>query len=134
MTADLFFCGRFFIYDHFAHFLFLVLTNSGNMCIIQVVQIIQIVQIGGETVDIFRSGKQDVYLAVAERYERYIKSGVLKSGDKLPSVRVAAEELGVNPNTVQKAYTLLESRGFIYSVPKKGAFVCSSDPDKRKSV
>ena len=73
---------------------------------------------------IFFSGKRDVYLEIAERYEKYIKAGVLNDGDKLPSVRVAAEELGVNPNTVQKAYALLENNGFIYSLPKKGAFVC----------
>jgi GntR family transcriptional regulator len=69
------------------------------------------------------SGKRDVYIEVAERYEKYIKIGVLRDGDKLPSVRVAANELGVNPNTVQKAYTLLEEKGLICSLPKKGAFV-----------
>ena len=68
-------------------------------------------------------GKRDVYLEVAERYEKYIRLGVLKSGDKLPSVRVAAGELGVNPNTVQKAYSYLEDAGLIRSLPKKGAFV-----------
>lgn len=69
------------------------------------------------------SGKRDVYLEIAERYERFILLGVLKDGDKLPSVRTAAEELGVNPNTVQKAYTHLEKMGLICSLPKKGAFV-----------
>ena len=71
--------------------------------------------------------KRDVYLEIAERYEKYISLGVLKNGEKLPSVRVAAGELGVNPNTVQRAYSLLEERGFIRSVPKKGAFVCFGD-------
>ncbi|MBR6784114.1 MAG: GntR family transcriptional regulator [Clostridia bacterium] len=47
------------------------------------------------------TGKRDVYIEVAERYEKYIRIGVLRDGDKLPSVRVAANELGVNPNTVQ---------------------------------
>ena len=69
------------------------------------------------------SGKRDVYLEVAERYERFIRLGVLNDGDKLPSVRIAAGELGVNPNTVQKAYCLLEEKGLICSLPKKGAFV-----------
>lgn len=68
-------------------------------------------------------GKQDVYLEIAERYEKYITLGVIKTGEKLPSVRTAASELRVNPNTVQKAYTLLEEKGLIRSVPKKGAFV-----------
>lgn len=67
--------------------------------------------------------KRDVYLEIAERYEKYITLGVIKPGEKLPSVRTAASELRVNPNTVQRAYSLLEERGFIRSVPKKGAFV-----------
>ena len=69
------------------------------------------------------SVKRDVYLEIAERYEKYITLGVIKQGEKLPSVRIAAGELGVNPNTVQRAYSLLEERGFIRSMPKKGAFV-----------
>ena len=68
------------------------------------------------------SPKRDVYLEIAERYEKYITLGVIKPGEKLPSVRMAATELRVNPNTVQRAYTLLEERGFIRSMPKKGAF------------
>ena len=69
------------------------------------------------------SGKQDVYLEIAARYANFIRLGVLRDGDKLPSVRVAAGELGVNPNTVQKAYVHLEQQGLICSLPKKGAFV-----------
>ena len=69
------------------------------------------------------SGKQDVYLEIAQRYERYITLGVIKRGEKLPSVREAASELRVNPGTVQKAFSLLEEKGFIRSMPKKGAFV-----------
>ena len=71
-------------------------------------------------------GKRDVYIEVAEKYENYIRLGVLREGDKLPSVRTAANELGVNPNTVQKAYSLLEEKGLVCSLPKKGAFVTYS--------
>ena len=76
----------------------------------------------------FLSGKQDVYLDVAERYARYIQIGVLKEGDRLPSVRALAGELGINPNTVQRAYTHLEEQGLIRSVPKKGAYVTGAVP------
>lgn len=75
------------------------------------------------------SGKRDVYLEIAERYEKYIKLGVLRDGDKLPSVRTAAGELGVNPNTVQKAYAHLETKGLICTLPKKGVFVISQTED-----
>ena len=74
--------------------------------------------------------KRDVYLEIAERYERYISLGALKVGERLPSVRVAAGELGVNPNTVQRAYTLLEERGFIRTIPKKGVFVTFGEVNK----
>ena len=49
--------------------------------------------------------------------------GVLSGGDKLPSVRSMAMSLGINPNTVQKAYSTLEAQGVIYSVSGKGSFV-----------
>lgn len=49
--------------------------------------------------------------------------GALQPGDKLPSVRNLAAQLGVNPNTVQKAYQMLETQGVIYSVSGKGSFI-----------
>ena len=53
--------------------------------------------------------------------------GVLRSGDKLPSVRALAQKLGINPNTVQKAYATLEEKGVIYSIAGKGSFLSQSD-------
>ncbi|MCD8026691.1 MAG: GntR family transcriptional regulator [Clostridiales bacterium] len=50
-------------------------------------------------------------------------AGVLKPGDKLPPVRTLATQLGVNPNTVAKAYKILESDGYICSVVGKGSFL-----------
>ena len=80
------------------------------------------------------SGKQDVYLEVAEYYESHILRGVLEVGDRLPSVRIAAGELGVNPNTVAKAYAHLERAGYICAIPKKGAYVVYVSPKKEESV
>ena len=48
--------------------------------------------------------------------------GLVESGEQLPSVRQLAMELSVNPNTIQKAYQILESSGIIYSVKGKGSF------------
>lgn len=63
-------------------------------------------------------------------YEQLYKSitqiaalGALEKGKPLPSVRALAQELGINPNTVQKAYAMLERDGIIYSVPGKGSFL-----------
>ena len=49
--------------------------------------------------------------------------GAMLPGEQLPSVRSLAQELGVNPNTVQKAYQLLERDGLIVSAPGKGSFL-----------
>lgn len=65
-------------------------------------------------------------------YEQLVKGivrlkslGVLRPEEKLPSVRQLATTLGINPNTVQKAYQLLEQDGIIYSVSGKGSFLSS---------
>lgn len=49
--------------------------------------------------------------------------GVLSGNDQIPSVRALASQLSVNPNTIQKAYAILESNGIIYSVKGKGSFI-----------
>lgn len=67
-------------------------------------------------------GKQSVYLQIAESIRRDIRSGVIADGEKLPSCRELALKMGINPNTVQRAYTLLEEEGLIYTMPKKGVY------------
>ena len=52
--------------------------------------------------------------------------GVLKNNEQLPSVRSLASKLSVNPNTVQKAYMILEERGITYSVKGKGSFIAGN--------
>ncbi len=73
------------------------------------------------------SGKSEVYLEIAEKFKEYIQLGLIGQGEKLPSVRSTAAELGVNPNTVARAYSVLESEGFIRTLPKKGVYVTTPD-------
>jgi len=54
---------------------------------------------------------------------RLIYLGVLAPDEQLPTVRTLAEQLGINPNTVQKAYQQLEAAGLIYPVVGRGSFV-----------
>ena len=70
-------------------------------------------------------GKENVYEQIVNEYKRFISLNVLKEDDKLPSCRELAKELGINPNTVSKAYTVLESEGYIKVLPKKGVYVSS---------
>lgn len=53
--------------------------------------------------------------------------GIISGGDRMPSVRTLALKFSVNPNTVQKAYAILESGGIIYSVKGKGSFVSEDE-------
>ncbi len=76
------------------------------------------------------SGKMEVYAEIAARYEQYIKLGILQNGEKLPSVRAAAEDCGVNPNTVARAYDILEKKQLVQSIPKKGLYVIFSNGEK----
>lgn len=64
-----------------------------------------------------------LYQDLAERTARLIDEGVLRVGDRLPSVRQACTRNGVSPITVTQAYYLLESRGLIEARPKSGYFV-----------
>ena len=64
-----------------------------------------------------------VYEQIVSYYEKLIVTGVLAKNTQMPSVRQMAAELSVNPNTIQKAYGLLESNGYIYSVKGKGSFI-----------
>ena len=76
-------------------------------------------------------GKESIYEQIRSQIEKFIKNGILKPNDKLPSVRTLAEDLGINPNTVMKAYQELERNGYIYTLNKKGVFV-AKDPEAAK--
>lgn len=68
--------------------------------------------------------KKNVYENIVEELKTLIENGVLRYGDKLPSVRAYAVDKKVNPNTVAKAYSVLEQEGYIRVELKKGAYVC----------
>ena len=66
-----------------------------------------------------------IYEQLRNKTLELIMAGVLEQDSQLPSVRSLARDLGVNPNTIQKAYQDMESRGIIYSVVGRGNFVAS---------
>jgi DNA-binding transcriptional MocR family regulator len=73
--------------------------------------------------------KEDLLRArVARDLEQQIALGRLLPGDRLPSERALALQLGLSRNTVSSAYLLLEKRGVIRRVPHRGAFVCPAGP------
>lgn len=64
-----------------------------------------------------------LYETFASEIEKSIRDGVLRVGDKLPSVRDACSSRGVSPSTVFQAYYLLEARGLIRARPRSGYYV-----------
>jgi len=71
--------------------------------------------------------RKPIYEQLKEQILRLTMLGVLSADEKLPSVRSLARDVGINPNTVQKAYQELERDGIIYIVGGKGSFVAGND-------
>lgn len=77
--------------------------------------------------------REAIYEQIVNEIERYVSLGVLKPNEKIPSVRNMALDLGINPNTVKKAYDILEDRGVIVTLSTKGTFISDSIDNVRKS-
>lgn len=75
-----------------------------------------------------------IYTQIIDGFKEQISTGVLQSGDKLPSVRELAAELAINPNTIQRAYAELEAEGYIYSVTGRGSFVSAGDGEHLRRI
>ena len=67
--------------------------------------------------------RKSIYEQVTDNLKELIMTGILASGEKLPSVRELSKTITVNPNTVQKAYRELERQGYIYTTSGVGTFV-----------
>jgi GntR family transcriptional regulator len=77
--------------------------------------------------DIDLRSRDPIYQQLVDKFKKLIMNHILEPDEKLPSVRQLAEELTVNPNTIQKAYRQLEQENFIYSVKGRGSFVQALD-------
>ena len=78
-----------------------------------------------------------IYEQVKDGLRRLMVTGVIREGEKLPSVRAMAGSLAINPNTIQRAYEALESEGYVYSVPGKGSFAAPNtgvDESRREAL
>lgn len=64
-----------------------------------------------------------VYQQIMDQIRTLVSKGAMAAGQPLPPVRQLAAELGVNPNTVAKAYQMLEIEGTIVTLKRRGAFV-----------
>jgi len=67
--------------------------------------------------------RRPIYEQIAEKLQVLINKDILAENTQMPSVRKLAMDLSINPNTIQRAYTLLESKGYIYPIKGRGNFV-----------
>ncbi|MHC4153645.1 MAG: GntR family transcriptional regulator [Planctomycetota bacterium] len=74
---------------------------------------------------------EHIYIQIAERISEAIAKQEISTGDRLPAVRKLAAELLVNPNTVARAYTVLEQSRLVTTKTGSGTFV--SDPKLRSA-
>ena len=71
--------------------------------------------------------QRPIYIQLVEKLKLEIVSGRLKPGDRISSVRDLAITFKVNPNTMQKALSDLESQGLIYTERTNGKFVTENE-------
>ncbi len=64
-----------------------------------------------------------IYEQIVNTIEKYVSLGLLKPTEQIPSIREMAATLGINPNTVKKAYTILEQKGVIVTLSTKGTYI-----------
>ena len=76
--------------------------------------------------------KAPIYEQLKEQLRWQITMGFLAPDEALPSVRALSGELGINPNTIQKAYREMEQEGLIYSQPGRGSFVTPATGEQRQ--
>ena len=74
-----------------------------------------------------------IYEQIVRAIEKLVALNVLSPGEQIPAIRELALTIGVNPNTIKKAYDTLEARGVIISKSTKGTFIVDN-VDRVKSA
>lgn len=67
--------------------------------------------------------REPIYEQIVSEIEKYVALGILKENEQIMSIRELASTLGINPNTVKKAYSILETKDVIISLSTKGTFI-----------
>ena len=84
--------------------------------------------------NINNASDKPIYQQIIAQVKRDIALGKLAKDEKLPTVRQLAAQLAINPNTIAKAYNMLEQEGIIFTKPGAGTYVASLDSTLSKSV
>ena len=78
---------------------------------------------------ISNSTSKPIYEQITSQIKEMIMNGELKAGEALPSIRSLAKSLQISVLTVQKAYDLLQTDGFIETTAGKGCYVSAQNQD-----
>ncbi len=72
------------------------------------------------------NASQPIYKQIIDDFKKKLIRGELKEGDKIPSQREYAEQVRVNPNTVQRAYREMESMNMVETLRGQGTYISIS--------
>lgn len=79
------------------------------------------------------NNRDPIYLQVIDHFRKLLVSEQLQLGDELPSRRQIAQQFGINPNTVQRAFSEMEEQDWIYTEPNRPSRV-TQNPEKIKQI
>ena len=77
----------------------------------------------GPLISLDYQSRVPIYEQIVNNIEKYVALGILKEKTQILSIREMAASLGVNPNTVKKAYDILEGKRVITTISTKGTFI-----------
>lgn len=72
-----------------------------------------------------------IYIQIVDRIRHLVATGALKPGEQLPTIRQLAVDLRVDPNTVARAYTILDKEGVISTQQGRGTFIAEHPDEDR---
>lgn len=84
-------------------------------------------KVGGEMFTINTKSQLPIYEQIVQKIKEQVVKGILREGEKILSIREFASRIGVNPNTVSKAYQELERQEVIVTVKGKGTFIANQE-------
>ena len=78
------------------------------------------------------TSRTPIYEQIISEVEKLVTLNILKPDEQIPSIRELAQKLSINPNTVKKAYDILEQKGIITSKSTKGTYITSNVENAKK--
>ncbi len=78
---------------------------------------------GDEMFEIDYRSRIPIYEQIKNQILLYIRTGIYKPDEQLPSIRSVSQQTGINVNTVKRAFADLEDEGVIYTLVGRGSFV-----------